>query len=256
MFFIISKLLLFLIKPINWVLFLLLYALFSKKRNRKRKAVVIAVVMTLFFSNRFIFNQFAKIWEVKTITADEIIRPYKVGILLGGYSNGHIVPRHERHNFSFVSNRFINTYELYRTGKIEKILLTGGSGDVLKDQPPEAPMVAEFLKRIGVPEKDIIVEGESRNTYENAIFTKNILQQKNIRGNYLLITSAWHIRRAQGCFEKAGVSFTPYSVDFFSEADRWHPENTIFTCSEGFYLWEKMMKEWVGYAVYWMQGYL
>lgn len=256
MFFFFSKLFFFLIKPLTWVLFLIIYSLFSKKRNRKRKALVAAIVMTLFFNNHFIFNQFIKLWEVKTITADQIIRPYKVGILCGGYSNGHIVPRHDRHNFSYAANRFLNTYELYRTGKIEMIMLTGGSGDVLKDQKPEAPMIADFLIKMGVPEEDIIVEGKSRNTYENAQFTKKILQEKKIRGNYLLITSAWHMRRAKACFDKAEVSFTPYSTDFMSEVSRWHPESTIVPSSEGFYRWERLIKEWVGYVVYWMRGYL
>ena len=227
-----------------------------KKRKKKKRALLAAIFLTLFFCNHFIFNQFAKLWEVKTITADEIMRPYKVGILLGGYSNGHILPNHDRHNFSTVGNRFLNAYELYQTGKIEKIMLVGGSGDILKDQKNEAPMVASFLKRIGVPENDIIVERNSRNTYENAIFTKKILEEKNIKGNYLLITSAWHMRRAKGCFDKVGISYTPFSVDFFSEKDRWHPENTILPDNAGFYWWEKLIKEWVGMVAYWVRGYV
>ncbi len=256
MFFILSKVLYFLIQPFNWVLGLMLYSLFSKKRERKRKALVIAVVLSLFFTNHFIYNQAVKLWEVETITADEIVQPYKLGILLGGYSNGHILPNHDRFNFNHNGNRFFNTYELYRTGKIEKILLTGGTGDILKDQKSEAPEVHKLLIRLGVPDDDIIVEDQARNTYENAIFTKKILDQNNIRGNFLLITSAFHMRRSKACFDKAGISYTPYSVDFIGEKDRWHPENTILPDRGGFYYWEKLFKEWVGYVAYWVVGYI
>lgn len=256
MFFILSKVLYFLIQPINWVIGLMLYALFSKKKERKRKALVGAIILTLFFTNRFISNHVMKLWEVKTITADEIVLPYKVGILLGGYSNSHILPNHDRHNFSQRGSRFFNAYELYKTGKIEKILLTGGTGDLLEDQKSEAPMVANLLIKLGVPKEDIIVEPDSRNTYENAIFTKRILQEKNIKGNALLITSAYHMRRSQACFNKAGISFTPYSVDFIGEKSRWHPEHSILPDRNGFYFWEIMIKEWVGYVAYWVKGYV
>ena len=256
MFFILSKILFFLIQPINWVIGLMLFSLLSKKRERKRKALLAAVVMTLFFTNHFIFNQVVKWWEVETITADEIIRPYKVGILLGGYSNGNIVPNHDRHNFSQRGNRFFNAFELYKTGKIEKILLTGGTGDLLEIQKSEALMVVDFLKKMGVPDEDVIVEPDSRNTHENAIFSKKILEEKNIRGNYLLITSAWHMRRSQACFDKVDISYTPFSVDFVSEKDRWSPDHILLPDRNGFYYWEMLIKEWVGLMAYWVKGYI
>ena len=256
MFFILSKILFFLIQPINWVIGLMIFSLLSKKKERKRKALVAAVILYLFFTNHFIFNQVAKLWEVKTITADEIVRPYKVGILLGGYSNGNIIPNQDRHNFSHRGNRFFNAFELYKTGKVEKLLLTGGTGDLFEYQKSEAPMVLEFLKNVGVPDEDIIVEPNSRNTYENAIFSKKLLEEKNIRGNYLLITSAWHMRRSKACFDKAGISYTPFSVDFLTEKDKWTPDNILLPDPNGFSYWEMYIKEWVGLAAYWIKGYI
>jgi len=256
MFFIFSKILFFLIQPINWVIGLIAYSLFSKKPGRKRKALVAALVLLVFFTNRLVFNQVAKMWEVKTITADQITQPYDIGILLGGYSNSHILPSHDRMNFSSRSNRFLNGYELYRTGKIKKLLLTGGSGDLLQEQPGEAEQVKKFLLRIGVPEEDIIVENDSRNTWENAVFSKKIMDELHPGANCLLITSAWHMRRSMGCFKKAGVGCTPFSVDFMTEKDRWMPENSIVPDRKGFQNWEYLIKEWVGYCAYWAKGYL
>ncbi|MBI5916710.1 MAG: YdcF family protein [Bacteroidetes bacterium] len=255
MFFILSKILFFLIQPINWVIGLMAYSLFSKKPVRKRRALVAALTLSLFFTNRLIYNQFAKIWELKTITADQIQQPYDIGILLGGYSNSQIRPTHDRQNFSARANRFLNGYELYKTGKVKKLLLTGGSGDLLQKNPSEAERMREFLLRIGVPEADIIVEGKSRNTWENAIFTKKILDGQYPGASCLLMTSAFHMRRSVGCYRKAGVEFTPFSVDFITEKDRWAPENSLVPDRMGFYLWEALIKEWVGCVVYKLQGY-
>lgn len=256
MFFILSKVLYFIIQPLNWVLGLMLYSLFAKNKNRKKKALLAAIILGFFFTNRFIYNQFIKLWELKTITADQIAEPYDIGILLGGYSNGQIRPRHDRQNFSHRAARFLNTYELYKMGKVKKLLLTGGSGDLLQEQTSEAMDMKSFLARLGVPPDDVIVEPDSRNTYENAIFTKKLLDEKYPGARCLLITSAFHMRRSVGCFEKAGVDFTPYSVDFITEKDRWAPENTLIPDRNGFYFWEVLVKECVGYLAYWAKGYL
>lgn len=256
MFFILSKVLYFLIQPLNWVIGLMLFALFSKKPQRKRKTLLAAIILALIFTNRFLYNQVIRLWEVKTITAEQITQPFDIGILLGGYSNSHILPRHDRMNFSLRANRFLNAFELYRSGKVRKLLLTGGSGDLLQQQPSEALEIKKFLTRIGVPEEDIIIEPDSRNTYENAVFTKKILDEKHAGARCLLLTSAWHMRRSQGCYRKAGVDFVPYSVDFLTEKDRWAPENTLIPDRTCFYLWELLIKEWIGYAAYWAKGYL
>jgi uncharacterized SAM-binding protein YcdF (DUF218 family) len=255
MFFVLSKLLFFIIQPINWLAAMLLISIFSKKPLRKKKALIAAAILLFFFTNRLVFNQFAKAWELDTITADQIQQPYDIGILLGGYSNYNIRPNHDRFNVNARGNRFLNTYELYRTGKIRKILLTGGSGDLQQDVPSEGEEMKKFLLRLGVPAEDIIVEGKSRNTWENAIFTKSILEEQYPNANYLLITSAWHMRRSIGCFKKAGVRFTPFSVDFISEVDRFSPENAIIPDRAGFYFWEMLIKEWVGTVAYKMKGY-
>lgn len=256
MFFILSKVLYLFVQPLNWVIGLLVFSFFSKVPGRKRKALGLALALIFLFTNHLIFNQIAKAWETKTITADQIATPFEIGILLGGYSNSHILPTHDRHNFSARANRFLNTYELYRAGKIKKILLTGGSGDILQNNPSEAEEVKQFLMLAGVPEADIIVEARSKNTYENAVFTKEILDRDYPGATCLMITSAWHMPRSIGCFEKAGVRFTPFSVDFLTEKDRWLPENSLIPDRNGFYYWEVLIKEWVGCVMYRIQGYI
>jgi uncharacterized SAM-binding protein YcdF (DUF218 family) len=212
--------------------------------------------LAFLFTNRFLTNQVLKLWEMDTVTADQLQQTYDIGILLGGFSNSQIRPSHDRFNVSIRANRFLNAYELYKTGKVKKLLLTGGSGDLLQQQPSEAMELKKFLLRLGVPEQDIIIEADSRNTYENAVFTKEILDREFPGASCLLITSAFHMRRSVGCFEKVGVNCVPFSVDFISEKDRWAPEHTLIPDRIGFYLWEILVKEWIGCATYWMKGYI
>ncbi len=256
MFFIFSKVLLFIISPLNWVFALLLYSLFSKKPKRKRNCLIAGILLAYFISNHFIFNQVIKVWEVDTITMDQIQDTFDIGILLGGYTNLYIEPNHDRHNFSESANRFNNTLELYYKGKIKKILLTGGNGDLVYEVAKEADLANRYLQTLGIPPEDIIVENASRNTYENAIFTKKILDKDFPNQSCLLITSAWHMRRSAAIFKKQQIEVTPFSVHFLGEKTKFGPRDMFLPDKSGFWHWELLIKEWVGYVAYKAKGYL
>ena len=256
MFFILSKTLNILIMPLNWVIGFALYAAFGKNVKWKRRSLLSAIVLLIFFTNHFFFNQVMKAWEYDTITMDQLQDTFDIGILLGGYSNPNIIPGHDRHNFGPSASRFTNTLELYHQGNIRKILLTGGSGRILDIEPSEALLVRDFLIRIGIPAEDIIIDPDSRNTRENAVFTKKILDEKYPNASCLLITSAFHMRRAMRCFDKVGIEYTPFSVDFHGERTRFVPESFILPDRLGFFRWEMMIKEWVGIVFYKLRGYI
>ena len=256
MFYVLSKLLYFLIQPINWVMAAMMYSFFSKNPKRKKRSLAFALVIALFFSNHFIFNQFMNLWEVDPVRITSLEKSYDIGILLGGYSNFYKHDNNDRHNFNERANRFNNALELYYAGKIKKIFLTGGSGNLLGAQHSEAILVKEYLLRIGIPLKDIIIESQSRNTRENALFTQKILQEKYPNASCLLITSAWHMRRANACFKKLDMHYDCFPVDYVGEKTRWAPESMLIPDRLGFYRWEILIKELVGYFVYGLRGYV
>ncbi len=255
MFYILSKILYFLIQPINWVFLLLLAALFSKKPKRKRNCLIWTVGLFLFFSNHFIFNQVIRLWEPDPVLISNL-NQYDIGILAGGYSNFFIEPQEDRHHFNPRANRLTQTTELFFANKIERILLTGGSGYLYGQEPSEALEAKQFLMRLGIPDSVIIVESLSRNTFENAKYTKAILAKEFPNQSCLLITSAFHMPRTAACFKKAGIRFTPFCVDYMGEKTRFMPESTIIPDRRGFYHWEILVKEWVGYIMYKLRGYL
>ncbi len=254
MFFALSKILYFLIIPLNWVVGLLLYAIFGKNSKWKKRCRNAALILTLFISNHFLVNLAIKAWETEVKPVAELAT-YDVGIILGGYSNFEIYPR-DRYNFSKRANRLTQALELYKKGIIKKMLLTGGSGDLLLQKRSEALEVESFLLLMGVRQEDIILEPDSRNTYENAIFTKEILDRDFPNASCLLVTSAFHMRRSKGCFDKAGVKYTAYSTDAIGERVRFTPHSVILPNRDGFWRWEMLIKEWVGCLAYWVRGYI
>lgn len=256
MFFILSKILIFLIRPINWVFGLLILALLSKKDRQRKRLLWYALGLFFIFSNGFLSNLMYHWWEANPEYNWEKEKPYEVGILLGGYTDLTIVPADDRQNFSPYANRFVNALEIYRKGYFKNWLLTGGSGKLLGEEKNEAEEMKQFLIRLGVPDSVIWIENQSRNTRENALFTQKYLSEKAAEARCLLITSAWHMPRAKACFDKVGLSTTAYYADYNSKQIVWTPDAWLFPSAAALDDWNFLIKEWVGYIVYWLKGYL
>ena len=138
-----------------------------------------------------------KNWEVHG-TKIEDVGQYDVGIVLGGmfeYNNDLNVLSVRTH-----ADRIWQAITLYKKGKIKKILISGASGYVSDRGLQEAVQLKEVLVDWGIPEKDLLVETVSRNTHENALETKNVLETSYPHlEKRLLITSGFHMKRAEAC---------------------------------------------------------
>lgn len=254
MFFVISKLLAFLSRPVIWVFALLTFALLSKNPAKKRKWVIAAFVAFYGFSNSFLVDEFMRLWEIPAIGYQDIREPYDAGIVLGGVISYD--PSINRFQFQRQGDRIIQAVLLYRAGKIRKILFSGGAGDLNDPENKEGPRVKSFLLAIGIPESDILIEGESRNTRQNALYTKELLDKNFQNGKYFLITSGVHERRAVKCFEKIGVYVTPFSVDRFSGPRKFEFEHLFIPKARNFYNWEALAHEVIGFCTYKLMGYI
>ena len=77
-------------------------------------------------------------------------------------------------------------------------------------------MIKEYLVSIGVPAKDIFTEERARDTWENAVFTKKLCDERGYK-RPLIVTSAYHMRRAMWSFKKAGFEgAVPYPTAYKS----------------------------------------
>lgn len=253
MFFILSKLLTFLISPLVWIIVLLVVALFSKFPDRKIKCLKYGLVLLLFFSNPFLFDECSRLWEVPAVPYKNL-KTYEAGIVLGGMSVYD--PSMERAQFFRAGDRLIQAIELYKKGIIKRIVFTGGSGSLLHPEMKEGNYINRYLLFMGVPQRDFLIESESINTQENAVFTKELLEANHIKGDLLLITSGIHMRRGMGCFEKAGLVVLPYSTDRYAGPRKYEFDHLFLPEPSVVYDWTKLIHEIVGYFTYRMLGYL
>jgi uncharacterized SAM-binding protein YcdF (DUF218 family) len=256
MFFLLSKILDFAVNPFYWVLICFAIGLIFLKKGKKssRKWLITSFLLLVIFTNPLIISITMNSWQVPAYPASSITTPFDYGILMGG-SMRHYDEEIERPVYSMSVDRLLQTIALYKEGKIKKILLSGGSGHVFLQNQKESFFIAKVLLQAGVPEDDILVEDLSRNTYENAIFTRDLVKAKNLNGSFLLITSAFHMRRSVACFKKAGLTVFPYPVDgklqnFTLSVDSFLPEPFYFT------LWDQLIHEWVGMIAYKFSGYI
>lgn len=252
MFFLLSKLLAFIITPIIWIIMLFAFALFSKNEERKRKGLKWGFILLLFFSNAFIFNEFVRLWEYPA-TEYENVEAHSVGIVLGGMSSYD--PSIQRPQFYRGVDRLLQAIELYRLGKIRKIVFTGGSGTILHPDLKEGDYIKRYFMYFKIPKEDYYIESESQNTHENAVFTKKFLEEKKLPGTYLLITSGFHMRRSLGCFRAAGMDVDPYSTDRYSGPRKWEFDHLFIPNVSAINDWNNLIHEIVGYITYKLFGY-
>jgi len=253
MFFLLSKILVFVLSPVLWVVLLLLFALFASKADRRRNLVVMAMLMLYLFSNEFLLNEVARKWETP-LTKLQSVGKYDYAIVLGGFSDYDNLSA--KIKFRDGSDRLLQALQLYQQKKVRKLFISGGSGQLLHQDKSEADKVKAFLVSLHIPENDIIMEMMSRNTHENALFTVKWLSKHDPGARCLLVTSAWHMRRAMGCYQKEGANVTAYSTDIFSEPRRFDYDIMIFPNARMLSNWNMLLREWVGYASYVVARYI
>lgn len=255
MFFILSKLLAFITYPLVWMLVALSYGFYTKNRKRKKRSFILAGSLFLFFSNAVILDLFMLMWEVPGKKA-ETVQHYDVAIVLGGMTewDSHL----ERLSFRRGSDRLWQTVDLYLDSKVDKILISGAHGSIYEDGLKESLQLRNYLVKLGIPQQDILIETESRNTHENATFSKKILEEQlPLAKNILLVTSGSHMRRARACFREAGMEVDTYSTDMYTGSGPYVTfERLLLPNIEVISGWNQLIHEVTGYCIYLILGYI
>jgi uncharacterized SAM-binding protein YcdF (DUF218 family) len=249
--FILSKVLLFLLFPITWVFAIFILAIFSKNQRLKQRLIIAGVVVFYIFSVPFLMDNFAKnLWDYPPAKLDKKAK-YSCAIILGGFSSEKA---DSTGMFNGASDRFIQGLKLHATGQASHILITSGNGALDPDGFSEGDWVYTQLKQFNLPDSSILIENKSRNTIENALFTKRLLLAKHLAPPYLLVTSAFHMRRSMLIFKKAGLETVPYPCNYTAGFGKF----TIYSfwpSTETFNTWGYYNKELVGYVVAWLRKF-
>ena len=255
MFFYLSKLFTFILMPYTQMIAWFLLSLFLRNKIWKRRFFYLGIIYLVFFSNRFIANEVLLSWEVPPTPIVSLKHEYMAGIVLGGVTNSDKEPR-DRTYFYKGADRITHAVQLYKLGIIKKILVSGGSSKLINRDIKEAHNLRAFLIMCDIPEEDIIVEDGSRNTHENANLSAEILKSRFPGEKHLVITSAFHLRRAMGCFRKTGLDVEGFSTDFYSKKRQYTPDKFIVPDLSAFGDWQLIIREWLGFIFYKIAGYI
>lgn len=260
MFFFLSKLLDALLSPLWWAFLLALFAVRWRGRepSRWRKWVARSgVVLLLLFSIEHVSTRLIRaIEDSATSTLRESDPPFDAVVVLGGIVDEPAM-RSDLDSPSINDNveRVLEALRLHREGRARFILLSAGSASSAPGRPAEARVLRDFLRAQGVAEDRIVLDLRSRNTRENAVESARIARERAWT-RLVAVTSAFHGRRAQGCFRAVGIDPRWVLVDRRSRAsaplswlDGWIPRAKSLSNSEF------ALREMAGWWIYRAQGY-
>lgn len=234
---------------------LLLLSFLLKNKRRKSQCLYVGIGFFFFFSNDFIANEIAMLWELPATPFSGITKKYDFGIILTGVTRLDLKPT-DRTYFGRGADRVTHTVQLYKLDLINQVVISGGNGSLLKSGKQEADDLAAAMIIMGVPKEDIIIEKKSRNTHESAQALMVLMGQKLEQSNNLLITSAFHMRRSRACFKKVGIDVDTFSTDFITHPRKYTPNVLIIPQVEAIANWQIIIHEWTGMIAYKLAGYI
>jgi len=218
-----SKFIPIFIYPLGFTCLILVLVLLTKRWPRWQQiGVIITLAILLISSNHWVASGLARSLEWQYLPPDEIPKADAI-VVLGGGTHPKEDPR-QIVEINSAGDRVIYAGWLYHQGGAGKILVSGGRIPWLKsanskvDTP--AHEMAYLLNMLGVPDEDIWLETESQNTYENALYSRQILQEKGIN-RIILVTSALHMPRSVRLFSAQGFEVVPAPVDYRVTESDW-----------------------------------
>lgn len=264
MFVFLSKFLPVFVYPLGLTWIFLLVALLARRSSRWQKTSLgVAFALLWIGGNGWVSTSLVRSLEWQYLPPEELPSA-EVIVVLGGGTDSLQYPR-ELVELNDAADRMVYASWLYHQGAAPKLLLTGGyipwMGEV--DGSP-AENMASVLTLLGVPPEAFILETRSLNTYENALYSKEILDSMGVN-RIILVTSAQHMPRSVGLFEKQGLEVIPAPTDFSvtqSSWDRlWEPNLitqvfNFFPSVNSLSATTSAMKEYIGIMVYKMRGWI
>ena len=252
MFFILSKTISYLLMPATLIgLAWLAYFIFRKWRYRRYLAVL-GFALFIVFTNDFLANSFLKAWQTEPADLEQLKnQEFTYGVLLTGMTNTLKEPK-DRVYFTQNADRLLQSIMLFEKGIIDSLYISGGGATALRKDLQESRVLLSYLESINFPVEKVVIENQSRNTVESARFAKDFIRKEN---EILLITSASHMPRAMGCFEKKGFSVQAYPTVFLTNDELISP-SMFLPSTDALLKWNILFKEWMGYSSYWVAGYL
>jgi len=173
-------------------------------------------------------------------------------VVLGGAISPDVSVAREDVALTDAAERITATVALARRYPAARIIHSGGSGALIYREGNEAEVALRLFESLGISANRILTEGESRNTVENAVFSRRLAMPRPGE-RWLLVTSSFHMPRSVGIFRQAGFPVEAYPVDWRTRgpADLVRPFSSL---TDGLLRTDTAVREWAGLLIYWATG--
>ncbi len=252
MFFYLSKIFWWLVLPVNVVFLLLVIGvvcLFLQRRRLALTSMSVAVFIYVVFGMLPIGSYLLQALEDRFPAVVKMQDNIAGIIVLGGALNPVISEQRGQLMINGNAERVLSLIELSKQYNNVPIIYSGGSGLIGRPDLKEAAMMKPLLQFLINNPENLILENESRNTFENAVLTRKVLGDKS-SGKWLLVTSARHMPRAVGVFRRQGFDVLAYPVDYITG------KNAQFGLSinpaSGLSVFAASLHEWLGLFAYYL----
>lgn len=254
MFFILSKTVTFFLLPSNLLIALALVGVVLMATRWRRAGIRLAVTCIILLAvagfmpvgrmlENALENRFPR-WDPARGAPDGII-------VLGGALDPVISRVRGDPALNGSAERVTAIAKLARAFPNARIVYSGGDGSLLANAGAETGALYPLLDSFGVPRERVLLESRSRNTAENAAFTKELVKPKPGE-RWLLVTSAFHMPRAVGSFRRVGFPVEAYPVDWRTRRRVSPWPRADF--ADGLRHLNLAVHEWTGLFVYWLTG--
>jgi uncharacterized SAM-binding protein YcdF (DUF218 family) len=228
-------------------------ALLWRKRGGRGLACLIALLLALALSSTDLIGR-AAIGTLESMYPPGASLPQRAGaiVVLG---SGVRVTQGAEEYVELDSNgafRCIRAADVYRRAGPCPVIVSGGKASPDAPGPATAEAMRDFLISLGVAPSDIIVESAARTTYENAVYSRELLEDRRL-GDVVLVTDAAHMYRSVGCFRALGIDVTPAACNYQANARQWSVDEFLPTAPAARKT-ESAAHEWLGIVWYWLHG--
>ncbi len=246
-----------LLDPLVWIagalMFTMLLSLFGRRCLRClffsfATLCLLVAVSSPGFANRWLAT-LENTYPLQACDVESNTRP--VVVLAGGLAGGYneFSPTQRLSNAS--KNRALAVSEVV---KPEGMLFIAGGRARYRQDEAEADAIAQFIAPLLADDITVITEVGSENTHQNVLNIESIFEEMQMPKDVLLVTSAWHMRRAVGTFRKRGFEVCTYAVDPLQHIGV--PLTTLWPQVTALNKTAISIHEWVGWLYYRRQGYI
>jgi uncharacterized SAM-binding protein YcdF (DUF218 family) len=174
-------------------------------------------------------------------------------VVLGGAINDGVSQARQETIFDEGGERLTEAVVLAKRYPQARVVYTSGSSSFTGAVSTEALQARKLMSQMGIAPERVTIEDKSRNTDENARFTAAIVHPEPSQ-RWIVVTSAFHIPRSMGIFEKAGFHPIAYPVAFRTQGRPREDMRLTFDPVRNLRIFEIAVHEWMGLVAYWASG--